>query len=310
MALAEFMNQRIETALMGLGEEGDQANEVWQNLQMGNRHAVADGKDTERTSAFITLQAIMQESVTALIREGEIGKATLVTYAPLPRTDFAVTKNAAAERTTLDLERRRAKSVRDFLEAGGRLVVACSYHELRAAMQRAETGDTTGPQVTKESMKNFQKFRDAYPHNLAVRFAPLSLKDKHSGALLLAEAQEGKPYAFSIRPYQEYTPQDEKDWGLWAGDRDMKAVSERVIFVKHFLQEKWEIDLWHELDRSALFLAARRQGEEAGYEADVRAISEEKSGAASVSPVAPTEAPAPVAGKAKNGPNQGGQGSI
>lgn len=288
MTLAQLVEQKVEKALAGLGESGKKAQEAWDNIKQRGEDVIVAGTDKENRPKHVTLQALREAAATALLKEGRLRAATLIIHTPLPatpcRTNGKITEGLVADEVAQDPDRlktvtTRANIIRDFLEAGGRVVVAFSQDEFKEAVARAEINDPNDkrPKVTKESMKIFTDLQAAYPNNFVIKSTSLPLQDRHSGATLFVEGLDGEESLYSIRAYQANAPKDGRDWGSWSGDpRKVETVADRLVIVNNFLEVQWGIDLRHELELSRAFLAGRAQGQQESREAAIAEVNELK----------------------------------
>jgi hypothetical protein len=239
MKLHEMVEEKVRSAITD-----DGSPDVLHTITNGpGEYVIHSGSDAKNRPKLVTLQAAYEATFSGLLKERKLESVIGIIHTPLPatpcRTDGTVTEglvhnDVARDPARLKTVTKRPNVTRDFLDAGGLLISMYSAPDLEAAQARAQSGDTSGPQVTAESMEIFDGLKKKHP-NLIDFPIQEPIENQHSGATYIAKGLDGENYMFSIRAYQAHTPTD-ATWGLWAGNmREKQAVRNRAQEIGEFL---------------------------------------------------------------------------
>lgn len=215
--------------------------------------STAKVEDTVARQAYISLQAASEKAITDRISAakslGRIAKSIWVIHTPVIATpcvtDGNPTPNLLAEEIMQDDARRkltlsRAEIIRDYLKAGGVLVVAYNGQEREEILDAQ--GKVISPGRTKAQVAIYEALRKEYPAQI-IDF-PMDLKkeaypDDMIGATYLVEDTYGQRFEMTNRGVQANKPHDDAEWGVWMHNRSQSVpeVTQRMGNVFSFLQK-------------------------------------------------------------------------
>lgn len=222
--------------------------------------ATAAGKDEVMRQAYVSLQGASEKAMVDRISTakalGRIAKSIWIIHTPMIATPCVtdgkptpqllaeeILKNEALRKLTLS----RAEIIRDYLKAGGVLIVA--YNSAEREEKRDETNKVIAPGRTKEQIAIFEKLKEEFkqqiidfPIDIRGRKAKLGLNDDKYpddmiGATYLVEDTFGQRFEMTNRGVQANAPH-EAQWGVWMQNRSQNApvVCARMAKVFSFLQ--------------------------------------------------------------------------
>jgi hypothetical protein len=189
------------------------------------------GSDAEYRPLFVTLQGSIEQTLASAFLLKKINHLHGAIHTPTPATPCCTTGEITVglvDASLLNDPRRlhtiqtRAETVRDYLEAGGKLWVAypASGWNLRTSVQQ---------KIYRELCENFSNLVD-YPLQLE------SLDEHLIGATYLF-SDEKEELLFSIQAFQAIAPAEEGRWRLWLGpisDERMKNRMDEIAQVVPF----------------------------------------------------------------------------
>jgi len=222
--------------------------------------ATATGKDEVMRQAYVSLQGasekVMVQRISATKELGRVAKSIWIIHTPMIATPCVtdgkptpqllaeeILKNEALSKLTLS----RAEIIRDYLQAGGVLIIA--YNAAEREEKRDESNKVISPGRTKEQIAIFEKLKDEFkqqiidfPIDIHGRKAKLGLVDEKYpddmiGATYLVEDTFGQRFEMTNRGVQANAPHN-AEWGVWMQNRSQNApeVSARMAKVFSFLQ--------------------------------------------------------------------------
>lgn len=210
--------------------------------------------DVVARQAYVSLQTASEKHIVNRISAakdlGRIAKSIWVIHTPMIATPCVTngepTPKLLAEEIMQDEARRkltlsRAEIIRDYLQAGGILLVA--YNAAEREEQFNEKNEVVVPGRTKAQIAIYEKLRTEYPKQI-IDF-PMTLRaengkypDDMIGATYLVEDTFGKVLEMTNRGVQANTPHDDAQWGVWMHNRQQAVpeVSQRMAKVFSFLK--------------------------------------------------------------------------
>lgn len=210
--------------------------------------------DVVARQAYVSLQAASEKEIVNRLHAvkdlGRIARSIWIIHTPMIATPCVtngeLTPKLLAEEIMQDEARRkltlsRAEIIRDYLQAGGVLIIA--YNAAEREEQLNEKNEVVVPGRTKAQMAIYEKLRAEYPKQL-IDF-PMQLlaengkyPDDMIGATYLVEDTFGKLFEMTNRGVQANQPHDDAEWGVWMQNRRQAVpeVSQRMAKVFNFLK--------------------------------------------------------------------------
>jgi len=215
--------------------------------------SIAKEEDKVVRTAYVSLQAASEKAITERISAakdlGRIAKSIWIIHTPLIATpcvtDGKPTPHLLAEEIMQDEARRqltlsRAEIIRDYLKAGGVLVIG--YNAKEREQKCDEQGKEISPGRTKAQIDIYEALRKEYSKQI-IDF-PMDLKDQPYpddmiGATYLVEDTYGHRFEMTNRGVQAIKPRDDAEWGVWMQNRlqPVTEVTQRMGKVFSFLQK-------------------------------------------------------------------------
>lgn len=218
-------------------------------------------KDTVVREAYVKLQVASEKAIVDRLDApkdlGRIAKSIWIIHTPTiatPCTNTGIaTPKLLAEEIMQDESRRhltleRTAIIRDYLKAGGVLIVA--YNKAEREIKLNEKGETIIAGRTPAQIAIYETLIKEYPTqiidfqmDIAGRKAKLNLPDDKYpedmiGATYLVEDSFGQRFEMTNRGVQANAPRDDAEWGVWMQNRSqsVKEVTMRMAKVFSFLQ--------------------------------------------------------------------------
>lgn len=257
---------KLETTPSSPATTTSKQEDVIQEEVKPNKVVVVEQDKTARPS-FVGIQSALERNLVDMLRQSEEDKKNTNTttkkakrmsiwiiHTPLIATPCVtkgtltkglvhsdVEKDPQRLKVTLD----RANIIRDYLEAGGILIIAYQGNK------RLGTG-TNGR--TKEQLEIFEELKNKYPKQL-LEFPideKLLYKEEYPidkiGATYIVEDRKHQRFEMTNLGVQANAPKDNATWGLWVQQSsDLKAdVTERMRTILSFLDQVGMQKAFHE----------------------------------------------------------------
>lgn len=201
---------------------------TWKSL-IENKSIEINGTDKEHRPIFVALQAIIETTITNLLKMGKLSHAHGIIHTPMPATPLCtkgeISKGLVDQIIENDPQRlltvkARTTIIRDFLNVGGHLTVA--YPEEGFLSRTPEQQNTY-----LEEVKKYPNLED-YPLSLTIP------KDLIGATYYLVNNED--IYVFSIKINQANDPTENGDFGLWFGSPQDPVIAKRNSAVESLLQ--------------------------------------------------------------------------
>jgi hypothetical protein len=222
-------------------------------INLKSEVSIVKEEDVVARKAYVSLQVASEKAITDRLSAakdlGRIAKSIWVIHTPVIATpcvtDGTPTPNLLAEEIAKDEARRkltlsRAEIIRDYLKAGGVLIVA--YNACEREEKLDDKGTVIAPGRTKAQIAIYEALRKEYPKQI-IDF-PMELKgqpypDDMIGATYLVEDTYGQRFEMTNRGVQANKPHDDAEWGVWMHNRTQAVpeVAQRMGKVFSFLQK-------------------------------------------------------------------------
>ncbi len=196
------------------------------------------GNDKDIRSAFVTIQAVVEQAVLQSLKKGEMVEFVGSIHTPSPTTALCtqggmrqplVLKEVAQDLDTIATMQKRVHTLRELLQ--NRAVLLIVYPE-QGFFKRTE-----------EQRQVYQKELANFPDTLIDFAIEKDIPRDLIGATYLFEDSEGKKYVFSIQATQANDVQEGFPWKLWLDQIDSEECSKRIQRVDQFLVENTGLSL-------------------------------------------------------------------
>ncbi len=229
----------------------------------------AVGSDEVVRKAYVSLQTASEKAIvdriSAVKALGRIAKSIWIIHTPTIATpcvtEGTVTPSLLAEEIMKDETRKaltlsRASIVRDYLKAGGVLVVAYDKDQREEKLDAANKVIVAGRtpkqiEIFEQLKKEFPAQIIDFPMGINEKKAQLGLKDPQNpdkfatypddmiGATYLIEDTYGQRFEMTNLGVQANNPHDDATWGVWMQNRSnsVPEVTQRMSKVLSFLEK-------------------------------------------------------------------------
>ncbi|WP_339045611.1 hypothetical protein [Candidatus Mesenet endosymbiont of Agriotes lineatus] len=240
--------------IRAIGEKGEQIKQLWHDVA-ADKKVKKEGSDGENRPLFVSLQAIIESTITSFLEKKRIECSIGVIHTPTPATPLRVNpapkveeglvkEEIANDPKCLQTVTDRAIIIREYLNEEGELF---SVYETDV--------DNQGNKIT--GMDIFYHYEAEYENLHGIKLK--TFEQKFTGATYVFGNREGDSLVFSLKAYQANQELSDKKWCIWFGSIDLSKtktrpeaidktdkVARRLTKINNFLQENAKINIVQE----------------------------------------------------------------